>query len=253
MQEFIAEVSELEPPDRVADAHGRFLGALQWFDEYFGDFLTRARSALTTEEQSALNEEFVDPSTLADANQAFVDACSELQEAGNAEAIEVNLNCDGSSSAVEEIDELLKGAPGEPEPPCGGDASPATPPPTQRDSTGWTGSACFCEIGSCPEEVRVIFNGMPGRILLNQPPLPANLTLVSVYIEFDPGAAEMFEGKVKLPLPNLEDTETGLGFYSHIDGTWEWQADVTLTHEHLVASGELASLPPNLAVLRATD
>jgi len=219
----------LEPPDDLAGAHANLLAAMRQVENYTDAFMRRAASA-ETEERDKLSDEFFGP-PLTEIEEQTIAACSELQQAAYAEAISVTLNCEGEANPQEALDELLRAAPGEPT--C-------------------EAMACLCEEGSCPDEIRVTLNGIPGR-LTKVPPLPANLTAVSVYIEFDSNDSDVFTGEIKLPLPVAQTREEPLAFYSYVDGHWQRQADVSLTHDDQVANATFASLPPNLVVLRETD
>lgn len=83
------------------------------------------------------------------------------------------------------------------------------------------------------------------------PALPPGLAALSDYIEFQ--AEEDTPVTIGLPLTtDPGEDAAGLGFYTHFDGRWQRQADVTVKELQgkTVGEGDFTTVPQNLAVLR---
>ncbi len=83
------------------------------------------------------------------------------------------------------------------------------------------------------------------------PALPPGLAALSDYVEFQ--AEEDTPVTIGLPLTSDPGEDAaGLGFYTHFDGRWQRQADVTIKELQgkTVGEGDFTTVPKNLAVLR---
>ena len=92
--------------------------------------------------------------------------------------------------------------------------------------------------------------GIRGR-RVQIPALPPGLAALSDYVEFQ--AEEDTPVTIGLPLTtDPGEDAAGLGFYTHFDGRWQRQADVTVKELQgkTVGEGDFTSVPENLAVLR---
>ena len=80
------------------------------------------------------------------------------------------------------------------------------------------------------------------------PGLPPGLVALSDFVEFET------EGDVSatigLQLRSRPEDETGLGFYTYLEGRWQRAADARLTDDRRQAEADFTAVPENLAVLR---
>ncbi len=88
--------------------------------------------------------------------------------------------------------------------------------------------------------VEASFGEMPG--------LPPGLVALSDFVEFD--TDEDLSATIALPLRSRPEDETGLGFYTYMDGRWQRVADARLESGKQQAEADFSPLPANLAVLR---
>ena len=84
------------------------------------------------------------------------------------------------------------------------------------------------------------FGEMPG--------LPPGLVALSDFVEFDTDGD--LSATIALPLRSQPEDETGLGFYTYMDGRWQRVADARLDSGKQQAEADFSPLPASLAVLR---
>jgi len=249
MRNFEAEISALEPPAEAVMAHDRLLESMVGSLLFLENSLEQASLAKSEEEQLQLQEAFFDDPELVDAEDRFLSACHELQRMADAEAIAVNLNCDGTqTNEVEIIDD--QATPLDPE--CGwfcyseqhsfceilpGIETSATPPPD------------FEPPFNCPDGSREFdFGSIKGRIS-EPPPLPPNLIAASDYIEFEFDGEEPAVAGFVLPLKEQFADPSTIAFYTYDEGEWRRFAEVVFILNDR-AEGGFDSRPRNIAVLR---
>ncbi|KKN08363.1 hypothetical protein LCGC14_1057500 [marine sediment metagenome] len=80
------------------------------------------------------------------------------------------------------------------------------------------------------------------------PGLPPGLVALSDFVEFDTDGD--LSATIALPLRSRPEDETGLGFYTYMDGRWQRVADARLESGEQQAEADFSPLPANLAVLR---
>ncbi|MCH7999692.1 MAG: hypothetical protein IIA91_09460, partial [Chloroflexi bacterium] len=88
--------------------------------------------------------------------------------------------------------------------------------------------------------VEARFGEMPG--------LPPGLVALSDFVEFDTDGD--LSATIALPLRSQPEDETGLGFYTYMDGRWQRVADARLDSGKQQAEADFSPLPASLAVLR---
>ena len=80
------------------------------------------------------------------------------------------------------------------------------------------------------------------------PGLPPGLIALSDFVEFETDGD--LSATIALPLRSQPEDETGLGFYTYMDGRWQRVADARLESGEQQAEADFSPLPANLAVLR---
>jgi hypothetical protein len=107
-----------------------------------------------------------------------------------------------------------------------------------------------CEPEGNDAETVNVAPGVLGR-LADTPPLPAGLTAVSAYIEFEAEAGADGALVIGVPLTEPQTNVERLGWYSYVDGEWvRLDARLTLEQDRTIAQGDFGSVPASLAVLR---
>lgn len=80
------------------------------------------------------------------------------------------------------------------------------------------------------------------------PGLPPGLVAVSDFVHFETDGD--VSATILLQLRSRPEDETGLGFYTYLEGRWRRVADARLTGGRRQAEADFAAVPENLAVLR---
>jgi hypothetical protein len=81
------------------------------------------------------------------------------------------------------------------------------------------------------------------------PGLPPGLVAVSDFWRLKAGGDFPTISNVLVPLRSHPEDETGLGFYTYLEGRWQRVADARLTDGQQQAEADFTALPENLAVL----
>ncbi len=80
------------------------------------------------------------------------------------------------------------------------------------------------------------------------PGLPPGLVALSDFVHFETGGD--VPATILLPLRGDLEDETGLGFYTYLEGRWQRVADARLTDDGRKAEADFTAVPENLAVLK---
>ena len=104
------------------------------------------------------------------------------------------------------------------------------------DGDGGGGDAT---VGEAPA-IETRYGEMPG--------LPPGLVALSDFVHFETDGD--VPATILLPLRGRPEDETGLGFYTYLEGRWQRVADARLTDEGRRAEADFTAVPENLAVLK---
>jgi hypothetical protein len=94
--------------------------------------------------------------------------------------------------------------------------------------------------GNGASNVQTRYGEMPG--------LPPGLVAVSDFVLFETDGD--VSATILLPLRSRPEDETGLGFYTYLEGRWRRVADARITGGGRQAEADFTAVPENLAVLR---
>ena len=83
---------------------------------------------------------------------------------------------------------------------------------------------------------------------VEMPGLPPGLVALSDLVRFETDGD--VPATILLPLRSRPEDETGLGFYTYLEGRWQRVADARLTDNRQQAEADFAAVPENLAVLK---
>lgn len=90
IDEFLDDLEGLEPPDEAADAHDEAVEAGRAFQDEFDKLLDDLQDAESLDDLFGITEN----DAFNEADQAFTDACNELQSIADDNGIDVSLDCE---------------------------------------------------------------------------------------------------------------------------------------------------------------